>query len=79
VIATLGAQIKVRVYQSARDRSAARDGVDVSAVVTSNGPPGTVGVWARTLAEPRKWLLVRKSQNVGADWEAVEGDQGKFD
>lgn len=78
MIATLGAGIKVRVYRSAKDRNSGQDYVDLQAVVTSDGPPGVVAVWVRTLAEPVRWLLVRKSRNDGADWEAVEGDVGKF-
>jgi hypothetical protein len=79
MIATLGAVITVRVYPTARDRDAGTNWTDTPASVVSPGPPGVVADWARTLDKPGRWLLVRKSKNIDARFEAIEGDNGKFE
>ena len=78
MITTLGAQITVRVYPTARARDSGTDWTDVRVSIVSAGPPGVVGDWARTLEQPGRWLLVRKSKNSGAAYEAIEGDMGRF-
>jgi hypothetical protein len=78
MITTPGAQITVRVYPNIRARDSATDWTDVRVSIVSAGPPGVVGDWARTLEKPDRWLLVRKSKNTGATYEAIEGDMGRF-
>jgi len=79
MLGTIGALVKVRVYASADDRRANRDGTDRAATITSAGPPNVSAAWARTIdGHTQEWLLIRKPVNEGRhSWEAVTGDTGQ--
>lgn len=78
MIAKLGSRITVSYFRTIEDRQKRRDAITCTAIVTSDGPPGVQGVWARTTDQHPQWLLVRKSLFLpDTEYDSIAGDRGE--